>query len=600
MSTRHSAVAEKRTGNAKSPGRAAGSGHRRAATAPSRGHASARAGQRNSGTEARQRFPLRLYGPKTTIVVAEVVAAVLVGIEAWRGVGWPWMVATATVVLALALVAFKDASLVHWAVIWWRWWRARRRNSADTLWAAPPKVVDVELPEQDGTVGIRWDGDVVITAVELCAQPHTVTVLADGLAISNDTVPLDVVANCLWQFDIKLDDIDVVANGRRVVPGTAYARSYDQTVGVRRPGVVERRTWLIVRKRFTADDDAVRHRGGGIEGAVAVAVAATRRVVRQLREADCAAVPADADSLRAAHRVLAGGLAADDVDIDVERGTLATPNRFVTTYRVHPDDLTDVNLGAWWAHRSLSTSVIIRLTPGARRGDVGIRTWVRYATVERPSRTDPLPGLIRQYGDQADALSATLPLGEHSVSAQRRIVSSPGAKATAESLAQLRIPVGAGGQLIGTTPTNHPLLLPLAERGKLTRIYVDAELWVAQQLVLRALPSGASTRVSSNRPEAWWPMVRRLAEPRRLWLEQTDSSRPASIQVCDHVPLSYPADAETLLMVGTNDEQMEREADVIIRQDRHSDKVLISVGGRQLPVMLSVTKEETRYLGRLD
>lgn len=600
MSTRHSAVAEKNTGHAQSPGRASGPGQRRVTTAPARDHRPSGAGRRHSGTQVRQRFPLRIYAPQTTVVVAEIVAAVIVGIEAWRGVGWPWMAATATVVLALALVAFKDASLTHWAVIWWRWWRARRRNSKDTLWAAPPKVVEVELPDGEGVVGIRWDGDVVITAVELCARPHTVTVLADGLAVSNDTVPLDVVADCLWQFDITLDDIDVVANGRRVVPGTAYARSYDQTVGVRRPGVVERRTWLIVRKRFNAGDDGVRHRGGGIEGAVAVAVAATRRVVRRLREADCAAVPADAETLQTAHRALAGGLATADVDIDVERGTLATPNRFVTTYRVHPDDLTNVNLGAWWAHRSLSTSVIIRLTPGARRGDVGIRTWVRYATVERPSRTDPLPGLIRQYGDQADALTATLPLGEHSAAAQRRIVSSRDARADAESLAQLRIPVGAGGQLIGTTPTNHPLLLPLAERGKLTRIYVDAELWVAQQLVLRALPSGATTRVSSSRPEAWWPMVRRLAEPRRLWLEQTDSSRPASIQVCDHVPLSYPADAETLLMVGTNDQQMQREADVIIRQDRHSDKVLITVGGRELPVMLSVTKEETRYLGRLD
>ncbi|MGV7654312.1 hypothetical protein PJN19_29545, partial [Mycobacterium kansasii] len=63
---------------------------------------------------------------------------------------------------------------------------------------------------------------------------------------------------------------------------------------------------------------------------------------------------------------------------------------------------------------------------------------------------------------------------------------------SAQSLADLQIPVGPSGQLIGTTPTGHPLLLPLSEPGMLTRIYVDAELWVAQQLVLRALAGGAT------------------------------------------------------------------------------------------------------------
>jgi type VII secretion protein EccE len=545
----------------------------------------------------KKRLPLRLYAPKLTIVVAEVVASALVGIEAWRRLDWPWLVATAAVVLLVSFLAFKDASLTHWAVIWWRWWRNRGNNSATQLWSAGPEVVDVKLPGDEGKVGIRWDGDMVITAVELCPRPHTPTVLADGVAVTADTIPMDVVAGCLWQFDINLAGIDVASSGRRVVPGTAYARSYDQGIGVR-PGVVSRRTWLILRMRFDADDPGIRNRGGGIEGAVLTAVAATRRAVRRLREADCGAVAADSDALHAAHAALAAGLNVDETQN--ERGTLATANRFVTTYRLHPDDLTNVNLGAWWSHRSLSTSVIIRLTPRKRRGEVGMRAWVRYASVSRPERSDRLPGLIRQYTDQAEALTATLPLGEHSWKAQRSIVTSPQAVVNEKTLAGLQIPVGPGGQLIGTTPTNHPMLLPLAEPGMLTRIYVDAELWVAQQLVLRALPSGATTRITSCRPEAWWPMLRRLAEPRRLWLAQTDGNRPASMQVCDHVPLSYPADAETLLMVGTNDAQMAAEADVIIRHDRRSDKVIVSVGGRPWPLMLSVTKEETRYLGRLD
>lgn len=268
---------------------------------------------------------------------------------------------------------------------------------------------DTQLAEGIGNVGLRWDGDVLVTAVELLPQPNTPTVLADGVAVTEDVIPLDVVADCLWQFDINLLGIDVASEGRRVVAGTAYARSYDQLISVR-PGIIARRTWLILRLRFDPNDLGIRNRGGGVEGAVAAAMSATRRAARRLREEKCAAVVADADSLRDAHTALSAGL--DTEDTKVERGTLATPSRFVTTYRVHPDDVTNVNLGAWWAHRSVSTAVVIRLTPDRRRGRVHMRTWVRYVSSARPDPADRMPGLIRQYGDQAEALIATLPLGK--------------------------------------------------------------------------------------------------------------------------------------------------------------------------------------------
>lgn len=546
--------------------------------------------------EERGRFPLRLYAPAVNIVIAEVVAGVVVGVMAWRGLEWPWMAAAAAAVFLIAFVAFKDASLTHWVVIWWRWWRGRSSKPATQVWAAAPPIVEVALPNREGVCGLRWDGDVLITAVELTARPHTPTVLADGMAITEDVVPMDVVAECLWQYDINLMGIDLASGGRRIAPGTAYAGSYDQLIGVK-PGVTARRSWLILRLRFDPDDPGIRNRGGGIDGAVNAAVAATRRVTRRLREANCLAVVADAASLRAAHTALAAGLNPDDIQI--ERGTLATPSGFVTTYRLHPDDLTNVNLGAWWAYRCVSAAVIVRITPGPKRGQVHTRTWVRHVSTSRPSRSDRLPGLIRQYGDQAEALTATLPLGVHSWAAQQRIVTSPQSVTPVEALAGLRIPVGASGQLIGSTPTGHPLLLPLAERGMLTRIYVDAPIWVAQQLVLRALAGGASARVSSSRPEAWWPMIRRLAEPRRLWLSQSDNNRVGTIQVCDHAPISYPSGAETLLIAG--DVAAAADADIIVRLDQRSGQVTVTVGdGPARPVMLDATKEETRYLGRLD
>lgn len=595
MSTRHTKAA------AKAPTRAAAKAAARngaaAGGSPTKFTGATAGRSKTAGLrEGHGRFPLRLHAPTVNIVIVEVVAGVIVGVLAWRGVGWPWMAAAAAAVFLIAFVAFRDASLTHWTVIWWRWWRGRKSKPATKIWVAAPPVVEVELPNREGMCGLRWDGDVLITAVELTARPHTPTVLADGMAITEDVVPMDVVAECLWQYDINLMGIDFASAGRRIAPGTAYADSYDQLISVK-PGVTSRRSWLILRLRFDPDDPGIRNRGGGIEGATKAAVAATRRVTRRLREASCLAVVADAAGLRAAHTALAAGLTPEDIQI--ERGTLATASGFVTTYRLHPDDLTNVNLGAWWAYRCVSAAVVIRITPGPKRGQIRTRSWVRHISTKRPSRSDRLPGLIRQYGDQAEALTATLPLGAHSWAAQRRIVSSSQSIARVESLAGLRIPVGASGQLIGSTPTGHPLLLPLAERGMLTRVYVDAPIWVAQQLVLRALAGGASARVSSSRPEAWWPMIRRLAEPRRLWLSQSDNNRVGTIQVCDHAPISYPSGAETLLLMGNA--KVAADADIVVRQDRHSGLVTVTVGdGPARPITLEATKEETRYLGRLD
>lgn len=444
--------------------------------------------------------------------------------------------------------------------------------------------------------GIRFEGDMIVTMVELLPQPQTPTVLADGQAVTVDNVPLVDVAECLWQYDINVAGIDVVSSGRRISPGSAYAGLYDQVIGVK-SAVTARRTWLVLRYSFDPLNDAVRNRGGGPEGAVKAALAATRRAARRLRDSNCAAVVADPASFQAAHAALGAGLTVDGTR--VERTTLATGNEYVTTFRVHPDDVTNENLGSWWAFRSINTTVITRLTPGARRGRIHTRTWVRYTTSTRIERNDRLPGLIRQYGDQAEALTATLPLGRQSFDAEQRMVCARRSKLAVEDLAGLKYPVGPSGQLIGSTPTGHPLLLPLAEPGMVTRVHVNAPLWVAQQMVLRAMAGGATVRVASTRPEQWWPLIRRLEGQRRLWLAQENVAKVATVQVCDLTPISYPVGAETLLMVGTNGSSP-TDADIALEMDRRTERVNVKVGGRTWPVTLFAAREEARYLGRLD
>lgn len=549
----------------------------------------------------RHHFLFRVHAPMRSIVVAEVLTSALIAVMAWRGVSWPWMICVGVLLAVLGLCAFKDASPAHWAKQWWRWWRGHKRKSAAEVWARDPaddpQIFNLELPDGEGMAGLRWDGGVLVTAVALIPRKNTPTILDDGMAITTDTVPLDVLADCLWQFDINLISVDYVGAGRRVVPGTAYARSYDQLIEVK-PGIADLRGWVILRLPFDPKAAGIRRRGGGPEGALRAAVAATRRVARRLQEHNCGAVVADAEQLYAAHTALLAGLTAADTQI--ERGTLATPTGFVTTSRAHSDDLTSRNIGAWFARRCTSTALVVRLTPGGVAGRVRVRTWVRQQTTTRPDRADRLPGLVRQYCDQDDAVTCTLPLGTESLRAQQRIVSSTAPEIDANSLASVSIPVGPGGQLIGYTSSGHPFLLPLTQPGRLTRVIVDAPLWVAQQLVLRSLPTGANARVSTTRPDEWWDMMRRLSEPRRLWLEQSDHHRVGDIQVCDGVPPIYAGGARTLLMVGNRDRDLERAADIVLRVNPHNGQATVAVGGRSWPLTLRVTKEESRYLGRID
>lgn len=137
MSTRHTAPSAKpiSSGASRGPRRPS-----RSTAASSRAGGRARTATRGKKVrDDRRRFPLRFYAPHTAVVGAEVVASLVIGVLVWQGVQWPWLVATGAVILLVALLAFKDASLPHWVVIWWRWWRSRNAKP----WADLPDIVGV-------------------------------------------------------------------------------------------------------------------------------------------------------------------------------------------------------------------------------------------------------------------------------------------------------------------------------------------------------------------------------------------------------------------------------------------------------------------------
>lgn len=585
--------------------------------------------RRNShlGRQDKKPFPFRIRPQLPNVIAAEFAAAAALGIMYRLHVQWPWMVAVAVSITLIAVVEFKDALLPRWLVIWWRWWRSRK--SDPTAAVDDRGLLEVELPrdndrdlsvapqQQPRYAGMRWDNDVLVAVIAMWSNAHVPTVIAHDPNDPHhegsrqpwlaDMVPLDVVAEGL-KLRAGLEAIDVIQVGRRTTDGTAYSALYDQIIGLD-PALVAKRTWLILRLPFDPANPEIVRRGGGLEGAVLAMRDTARHLTRRLREVSCNAEIADPDEFLLAEASLMTGIPQDGEGIESHRGGIVTPRGHITTYRLHPDDLTNRHLGIWWAYRSSEASgtyrattsaLILRLTPARDRESVGVRAWVRYHTTEAPGKDARLPRLVRQYADQGAALTATLPLGNQSLRAQKQMVTAPLAFRTPGELRELRLPVGPSGQLMGRTGSGDNMLLPLAERGLVTRVYVDGPLWIAQQLVLRSLASGSSCRVSSSRPEQWWPMMRRLAEDHRLWLAPDPEPRFASMQVCDLTPATFPAGAVTVLIVGRPGADPPADIDILVKADpRDPYQVTVTTASmsKPMPIGLTEAREEARYIG---
>lgn len=575
--------------------------------------------KKKTSPEERRPFPFRVHAPQLNAIIAVVLTSAAAAVLMAFHITWPWILAAGVAITAIATVLFKDAGLLQWIGVWFRWFRSHKTNPA--LAGPIDDVLDIEMPDGEGFAGVRWDGNYLVAIVALWAQPHTPTVISEGRPATIDTVPLSVIADGLWQNEISLSGIDVVAVGRRTSGDTAYAALYDQIVGLE-PATTAQRTWLVLRMPFDPGSDAVLHRGGGIEGANRAIVYAARRLARSLRENNCLATVAGKAEFRTAHTALATGLthAQDQEEVDIQRSTIGGAAGHVTTYRMRPQDLTNENLSIWWSYRSPATTTVTRATTtttvlriepgnGAGRRDrrVEVRAWIRHITAEAPGAHDRLPRLIRQYGDQYDAFVTTMPFGAKSHAAQSRMVLSKAALLHPSELDFLRIPVGPSGQLVGRNQLGHNYFLPFAQAGKVTRIYIKASLRVAQQQLLRSLAGGSTCRIVSNRPEQWYPMLRRLSEPNRLWLHPDPSARIASVHVCDGVPVNYPPGLVTLIMIETGSPA---DADIVIWEDAHG-RVTVTSGhetvvdekgnlvvrpNRPEPITLYGAREESRYL----
>lgn len=145
----------------------------------------------------------------------------------------------------------------------------------------------------------------------------------------------------------------------------------------------------------------------------------------------------------------------------------------------------------------------------------------------RRRAADPAPGPVRTAagaGRRQDRHRSAGPGPEH--------LGPPGA------LAGLAVTSDRGGVVLGSDQHGTPVQLTVV-RPEPTRVVLVGGLYLARQVVLRALATGVSVVVATGRPAAWAPVVRAVGAP----------SPALEVRGLTRGPLPRPSEDHPLLVV---------------------------------------------------
>jgi len=526
--------------------------------------------------------------PLTDLVLLEILIALglmvafLVGFHGWQGAAGGLLVGMLLVVRVRGttlprLIALRSGFLLE-----------RRRRVGR---AGPAEPFDVRA--SDGTlIGFRWDGRTLLSLLKIEENPQAMTVMEPGATISGETVPVDVLVECLQQFDITLDSIDVLSQGARSHGHTEMAAVYDAVLGPL-PAIAQRSVWVAIRFDPAQCADAVRRRGGGREGILRAATTATRRVANRLTEEGLGSRVLTASEISQAANQLADGVNPSTVE---ETWRTCQEGRFkLRSFGIRPAMLTTAGVGLVWTIPSYSTTVCVSLRRDAD-GLTQVRGLARFDTHDR-ARVN-LRGLTHLRGFQHSALVSSLP-----VPPPIRQIDTWAYAAKDQDFQNMAVPASGCGQVIGADEHGRAVALPLFGP-QINRVEIIGTLHLAQQAVLRSLALGARVRVHTQRPGLWRGMVDEVEDQDLLWVAdpnrrtmQAGSDRNYTVEVFDGVPEHSVRLGVTAMVVIPAGSRPSPNADVALELlGKGTDVVRVSTRAGASVVTMVATDEEMRYI----
>ncbi|MBD0322073.1 MAG: type VII secretion protein EccE [Aldersonia sp.] len=517
------------------------------------------------------------------VLVAEAMAIVIGSAAMGFGASVPIAVAVAVGIGALALVPVAKGSLLDWLRTVYRFRRRSTYRIGDT--------VDFRSP--DGrSLGLYWDGSRVVAVVEVLPPVGGVTAISRADIDATHLLPLPDLARNLVQHDIALAGIDIVSHGYRSRSGTPAGGVYEQLIGPL-PATAVRTVWLAI--CFDALDcpDAVVRRGGGTDGASRAVTVATQRIVRALDEVGCRSRILTAPEIREAVLQITAG--ADPRGIEHTWRFARLGDNVNIGSAIDPNVLSSELLAQLWVTPSRGTTTVVRLRPGPTPDSVAVG-----AAWRSTSRTLPEPvklaGTVTVDGRHRDAVLAHLPIavaGLDDVIRTRDIA--------VDELTELRLPTAGCGQLIGSDAQGNGIATRLVGSG-ISTVYLSGELYLAQQVVFRALAIGARVLVRTDRPHEWEAMQAKIASPERFRVvtESQYSDAGFNATLIDGVAAPPPhAGVTTMYLSSEPVDWPTRRADVSLRQPGATgSRVVLESGASTVELSLVSIPRETAFIGR--
>ncbi|MGL4306365.1 MAG: type VII secretion protein EccE, partial [Mycobacteriaceae bacterium] len=274
---------------------------------------------------------------------------------------------------------------------------------------------------------------------------------------------------------------------------------------------------------------------------------------------------------------------------------LALADSYSVALGIDPRFITSATLTSVWAQQTLDTTVTVRLRRDEMEKRTRVSALVRYATT-RPTEYPIKEGLLSLNGRHRDALLAGLPVG--AVGLENL---TPAGVLTPEALDALQVPASGCGQLIGSDPQGFAVAARIAGSG-VNNVVVRGELYVAQQVVIRAVAVGARVVLYTDRTHAWEVMVDSVNDRSRL---QFASGREyfdphCNLMVFDGLDASERSRGATVMhVISSPDIALPSRPDVMIDQPYgYGDRVNLYTGGEVTEVKLVTIGEELAYVGR--
>ncbi|MGF6894078.1 type VII secretion protein EccE [Nocardia sp. GAS34] len=510
------------------------------------------------------------------VVLVALVLTDIVHMPGWYAFG------PAVVVGLLLLIPVGKRTVASWIATMWRYTTNRGYEIGDT--------VDFRGP--DGrSLGLFWEGSRVVAVVEVLPPRGGLTRIDRSTVHASHLLPLPELAQCLTQHDIKLSGIDIISHGHRSRSGTPAGPIYESLLGPL-PATAHRTVWLAISFDAVACPAAADRRGGGTEGACRAVTVATQRIVRTLEDADCSSRVLTAPEIRKAVLQISAGV--DPRTLTQHWRYAELGNGVNIGAAVDPKRLGSDLLAQLWVPASRGTTVSVRLRPGSSGESVNIGAAWRLSARELPEKTKR-KGMVSMSGRHRESLLAHFPIGIPDVDDTVPLSEYP-----IDVIGALHLPSSGCGQLIGSDSEGNGVAIRLVGQG-ISTVYVAGELYLAQQLVFRALAVGERILIRTDRPQAWQQLVTTIGNPDRLTIaletHQSDSAFTAA--VVDGVLAPAPhAGVTTIYVTGDPMGWPSTKPDLQVHQPGAiGNHVVLRTGTTQVDLTLVSIPRETTYIG---